>query len=118
MPSPLPFRENAYVDDAKLLGYYLAEWRRGTASDKVTLIRDVLGFSTPAALRWALVTHARTHGASVWTRRDESVIYNVTGPLAGPSGRTIHGFISAWELRNGSCAPRNVTVLVGRRGRR
>ena len=118
MSNPLPYRENAYVDDAKLLGYYLAEWRRGTSSDKVTLLRDVLGFSGPALLRWALVTHARTHDAIVWARGDNAVIYNVTGPLTGPSGRTIRGFISAWELRNGSCAPRNVTVLVTRRGRR
>ena len=118
MSSPLPYRENAYVDDAKLVGYYLAEWRRGSSSDKVTLIRDVLGFTGPAVLRWALVTHARTHDATVWTRRDDSVIYNVTGSLTGPSGRTIKGFVSAWELRNGSFAPRNVTVLVTRRGRR
>ena len=66
----------------------------------------------------AYVERARTHAATVWTRRDDSAIYNVTGPLTGPSGRTIQGFISAWELRDGSRAPRNVTVLAARRGRR
>ncbi len=118
MPSPIPYRENAYVEDAKLLGYYLAEWRRGTSTDKVTLIRDVLGFSGPALLRWALITHARAHDALVWDRRRGAVIYKVTGPLTGTSGRTAEAFISGWELRDGSCAPRNVTVLLGRRQRR
>ena len=43
---------------------------------------------------------------------------DVTGPLTGPSGGTVEAFISGWELRDGSCAPRNVTVLLGRRQRR
>ncbi len=112
--SRLPFRENCTIEPRKLTDYLLDESRRGMPGSKVGLIRDVLGFSGPAELRWALLMHARHNPAELFERRGDRAIYNVTGPLEGPGGR-VEAFVSAWQVVDGSDSPMLVTVLLAPR---
>lgn len=112
---PLPCREYAFVEDDKL-GYYLEQFRRGGPGSKVGLFRDVLGFTDPELLRQALVGHAQAHAATLFVRTRWGDIWNVDGPLRGPS-RTIM-MRTGWILALGSRHPRNTTAYPLRRGGR
>ena len=110
----LPFKENCTIDPRKLTDYLLDESRRGDPGSKVGLIRDVLGFSRPAELQWALLAHARLNPCIVFERRADRVLYNVTGPLSGPRGH-VDNLVAAWQLADGGETPQLVTVLLGPR---
>ena len=81
----LPFRGHAFVEDAKL-AYYLDERHRHIPGSKVKLVRDVLGFRDPAALRSALIAHARNNEATALPDQGHGARYNVSGPMIGPRG--------------------------------
>lgn len=113
----LPHRENCRIDSRKLTHYLLDESRRSDPDSKVGLFRDVLGFTEPAELRWALLLHARGNPAQIFEQRSDRVIYNVVGPLRGPHG-SADGFVSAWQIIGGTRTPHFVTALLAPRRRR
>ncbi len=118
MPSdaaqPLPFRENAVVTDRQL-GYLLDDrWRR-SASNKVGLMRDELGFTHATALRAALVWHARRYDSAYGGDNGYGDRYMVTEELTGPSGRSFRTFTTVWFIERGGMVPRLSTVTLGKR---
>ena len=112
----LPYAEEAYVQQRKLTGYLMDERWRGTPADKVGLVVDVLGFTDPEMLRSALLDHARRWPAQLQSRDVLGQIFNVTGPLVGPSG-TVVGMVSCWMIGAGARRPRFITLMPARRTR-
>lgn len=110
----LPGRRWAFVEDDKL-GYYLGT--SATPSPRAGVFRGVLGFTEPDELRRAILDHACSWPAEVHAVRSHGVIYNVIGPMVGPSGRRIERMITAWIIEPGSASPRNVTAFPDRRRR-
>jgi len=111
----LPHRANAHVDDAKL-GYYMDEARRADTGSKVGIFRGILGFMDGESARAALVSHAQTHEAFVMRQNEHGVIWNVIGPMSGPSGRTTI-MRTGWIIHHGSRTPVNTTAFRERPGR-
>ena len=112
----LPYRAQAWVPEEKL-DYYLDDARRHAPNSKVKLVRDILGFTDRAALRSALVAHARRNDAFPLPDLGYGPRYNVVGPMIGPAGYTMR-IASGWIIPPGARAPRNVTLFpAARQGR-
>lgn len=105
----LPYRHNAVVDDLKL-GYYLDESSRARPGSKVGIFRDILGFTDRESLRLALLAHGRENPASVFMASPYGVVWNVVGPMSGPSGRTTL-IRTGWMIHHGSRTPVNTTAF-------
>lgn len=99
------------------MAYYLDERHRHIPGSKVKLVRDVLGFRDPAALRSALIAHARNNEATALPDQGHGARYNVSGPMIGPRG-AIAVMVTGWIIAPGEFAPRNVTMFPApKRGR-
>jgi hypothetical protein len=112
----LPGRQRAFVEDDKL-GYYLGLNRPGDPAPRAGVFREVLGFTDPSDLRRAIVEHGKAWPAVLFANREHGPIYNVIGPMEGPSGRRIERMITAWIIEHGTTAPRNITAFPDRRRR-
>ena len=90
------------IDDPKSRG-------RGTA------FVDYLGFRDVAELRAAIAAHARSSPARLDRVTRHGRVYDVVGPMSGPSGRWFVHMLTVWIVHPGRTTPFNVTALPVRK---
>ena len=105
----LPHAKNAWVDQAKITCYLLAEDHSSGGSKARFFLLN--GFTTE---RWSelagkLVEHGQRHVVSEIRERPAGRLFAVSGPWLCADGST-RRFTTVWMLADGSEAPRLVTA--------
>jgi hypothetical protein len=106
----LPYHENAYVPEAKIVKYLLNLEHKGGGKEKAAFFMR-FGFTIEKweVLAESLLLHARTHDVVSVTQKEDTTNYAIDGILMTPDNRRPI-VRTVWTLEQGSQAPRFVTA--------
>lgn len=105
----LPYYENAYVPEAKILKYLLnPDHKQGGSAKAAFFMRFGFTIQEWEILRQALLAHATFDIASITTLPDR-IHYVIEGEIISPDGRNPQ-IRSVWVLEADSTMPRFVTA--------
>lgn len=106
----LPYLENAYVPEAKIVQYLLnLEHEKGGRDKAVFFTRFGFTIEGWGVLAQALLAHAAAHEVASISEKPGVTNYAIEGALDTPDGRQPL-IRSVWSLEQGSIAPRLVTA--------
>jgi hypothetical protein len=107
--SLMPNARDAEVPIEKIVNYLLSVTH--PIGSKKSAFFKLFGFSAqfPDVLRLALVAHAQANQVGTVSINQYGTKYEITGPLATPSGRTPQ--VSTIWMVTGNSAPRLVTAV-------
>jgi hypothetical protein len=106
----LPYLENAYVPESKVVKYLLnLEHKQGGKDKAVFFMR--FGFTIDAweVLQQALIAHAAAHEVASTLTLPDRTHYVIDGEIDSPDGRNPR-IRSVWVIETNSTAPRFVSA--------
>lgn len=106
----LPFVENAYVPEAKIVKYLLnLEHKAGGKEKAIFFMRFGFTIEHWEGLAKSLLAHARSYEVASQIDTKAGINYAIEGVLHTPDGRQPH-VRTVWTIDTGSTAPRFVTA--------
>jgi len=106
----LPYLENAYVPEAKIVKYLLnLEHVRGGKDKAVFFMRFGFTIEQWEVLAKALLAHAAAHEVASITEKVDMINYVIEGELNTPDGRQPQ-VRTVWAIETDNTAPRFLTA--------